>query len=169
MALTIVQPGKGIFLSEDLCSRDNVWPPTLITGTRLCRTSPNDTQRLDSEARTLSRFPDLLCGLPARSPADSPQCRVLLGSVSLFFSYPQREGNLIPSHAPNLTKHGRKKAVKLKFKPLSFCYHRQCQGPRHGFEDVSKHVKVHHGGSRHRASTMQKYACRVADNIARYL
>ena len=102
-------------------------------------------------------------------PADSPQCRVLLGSVSLFFSYPQREGNLIPSHAPNLTKHGRKKAVTLKFKPLSFCYHRQCQGPRHGFEDVSKHVKFHHGESRHRASTMQKYACRVADNIARYL
>ena len=155
-----MQPGKGIFLSEDLCSRDNVWPPTLITRTKLCRTSPNDPQRLASDSVSFPRS-------ALRSP--SPQCRVLLGSVSLFFSYPQREGNLVPSHPPNLTKHGRKKAVKLKFKPLSFCYHRQCQGPRHGFEDVSKHVKVHHGGSRHRASTMQKYACRVADNIARYL
>ena len=45
VALTIVQPGKGIFLSEDLCSKDNVWPPTLITGTRLSRTSPKDHQR----------------------------------------------------------------------------------------------------------------------------
>ena len=28
---TVVQPGKGIFLSDDLCSKDKVWPPTLIS------------------------------------------------------------------------------------------------------------------------------------------
>ena len=94
-----------------MCSRDNVWPPTLITRTKLCRTSPNDPQRLASDSVSFPRS-------ALRSP--SHQCRVLLGSVSLFFSYPQREGNLILSHPPNLTKHGRKKAVKLKFKPLSF-------------------------------------------------